>query len=252
MKMFEKDLLKVSVFETRREMGQAAAAEIEKAIAEVLRKKEVCNMIFAAAPSQNEVLEALAASDTIQWNRVNAFHMDEYIGLPADAPQGFANFLRRALFDRVPFASVNCLNSTASPEDEIKRYTALLQENPTDIVVMGVGENGHVAFNDPHVARFDDPALVKCVELDDTCRMQQVHDGCFASLDAVPKTALTLTVPALCAAKEAFCIVPGPTKAKAIGRMLKGPVEEACPASVLRRHASAVLYLDADSAASLN
>lgn len=252
MKTFEKDLLKVSVFETRSEMGRAAAAEIEKAIAEVLSRKEACNMIFAAAPSQNEVLEALAASETVQWNRVNAFHMDEYIGLEASAPQGFANFLRNALFDRVPFASVNCLDSTAAPEEEIKRYTALLQENPTDIVVMGVGENGHVAFNDPHVALFDDPVRVKCVELDDTCRMQQVHDGCFASLDAVPGTALTLTVPALCAAGAAFCIVPGPTKAKAVQRMLLGPVEEACPASVLRRHANAVLYLDADSAAGLN
>lgn len=252
MKNFEKDNLNVQIYASRGEMGRAAAADIEAAVLRVLARQETCNMIFAAAPSQNEVLAALAASKTIPWARVQAFHMDEYIGLAADAPQGFANFLRRALFDRVPFGSVNCLNTTADPEAEIARYTRLLRENPTDIVVMGVGENRHIAFNDPHVAHFDDSALVKQVELDEVCRMQQVHDGCFAALADVPKTALTLTVPALTAAKEAFCIVPGAAKAAAVERMLRGPVEEACPASILRRHAAATLYLDADSAAKLD
>lgn len=252
MKEFKKENLTVFSFDTRSEMGRAAAADIEKAIARVLEKKEQCNMIFAAAPSQNEVLAALAESKNIEWSRVNAFHMDEYIGLSADAPQGFANFLRAALFNKVPFASVNCLDSTADPSEEIERYSRLLRENPTDIVVMGVGENGHIAFNDPHVAHFDDPALVKTVDLDQTCRMQQVHDGCFKSLDEVPEMALTLTIPALTAAKEAYCIVPGPTKAAAIAAMLEGPVTEECPATILRRHDAAVLYLDADSASKLH
>lgn len=251
MQTFQKEKLTVHSFESRVEMGRAAAQDIKKAILQVLEQKECCNMIFAAAPSQNEVLQELASSADIPWERVNAFHMDEYIGLAADAPQGFANFLRRALFSRVPFANVYCLNSEGQPEEEIARYSRLLHRYPTDIVVMGVGENGHIAFNDPHVAKFDDEVLVKQVELDDTCRMQQVHDGCFACLEDVPRKALTLTVPALCAARQAFCIVPGPTKAAAVARMIKGPVEEACPASILRRHPAAVLYLDSDSAALL-
>lgn len=250
-KHFQQDQLQVHIYDTRAAMGAAAAADIEKAIAQVLAGKDRCNMIFAAAPSQNEVLAALAASPRIDWPRVHAFHMDEYIGLAADAPQGFANFLRAALFSKVPFGSVNCLDSTAQPEAEAQRYSKLLQENPVDIVVMGIGENGHIAFNDPHVALFDDPALVKAVTLDDTCRMQQVHDGCFARIEDVPKTALTLTVPALCAARQAFCIVPAATKAQAVRGALLGPVSEQCPASILRRHPRAGLYLDADSACAL-
>ncbi len=251
MQTFKKEKLTVHSFESREQMGRAAAQDIKKAILQVLEQKEYCNMIFAAAPSQNEVLQELASSKDIPWERVNAFHMDEYIGLAADAPQGFANFLRHALFDRVPFANVYCLNSEGEPEAEIARYSQLLRSHPTDIVVMGVGENGHIAFNDPHVAKFDDAALVKQVDLDDTCRMQQVHDGCFACLEDVPRMALTLTVPALCAAKQAFCIVPAPTKAAAVKRMLTGSVEEDCPATILRRHPAAVLYLDSDSASLL-
>lgn len=248
MNSYKKDQLSVRVFQTREEMGAAAARDIEAAIVEVLQEKDHCNMIFAAAPSQNEVLEALAESKRADFSRVNAYHMDEYIGLSSDAPQGFANFLRRALFERRSFGSVNCIDSTAGPEEEIRRYAALLQKNPCDIVVLGIGENGHIAFNDPHVALFDDPEAVKLVELDEICRMQQVHDGCFASLDQVPHAAVTLTIPTLFAAKKAFCIVPGKTKAEAVKNTLEGEISEKCPASVLRRHPHAVLYLDADSA----
>ena len=248
---FCKDRLQVHIYETREQMGVAAALDIERAIVSVLEKKACCNMIFAAAPSQNEVLASLIVSDKVDWSRVHAFHMDEYIGLPEDAPQGFANFLRNALFNRVPFGSVNCMDSTAEPEQEALRYTKLLADNPTDIVVMGVGENGHIAFNDPHVALFDDPVRVKSVELDNTCRMQQVHDGCFTRIEDVPKLALTLTIPALFSAQQVFCIVPAKTKAHAVKTMLEGPVSEACPASVIRRHSAAVLYLDKDSASDL-
>lgn len=231
-------------------MGASAAADIAAAIRRVLEHKEHCAMIFAAAPSQNEVLAALAAAD-VDWGRVHAYHMDEYIGLAADAPQGFANFLRRAIFDRVPFGRVCCLNSQGRPEEEARRYSALLEQDPTDIVVMGVGENGHIAFNDPHVADFHDPALVKAVELDPVCRMQQVHDGCFSRLADVPEMAMTLTVPALYRAKEAFCIVPAKTKAGAVREMLYGAVDEHCPASILRRHPQAALYLDGESSSLL-
>lgn len=250
-KTFKADLLQVCVFETRAEMGQAAAADIEAAILEVLREKESCNMIFAAAPSQNEVLAGLAASGNIPWERVRAFHMDEYIGLAPDAPQGFANFLRAALFDKVPFGAVHCIDCTADPQAECARYAELLQTYPTDIVVMGIGENGHIAFNDPHVALFEDPETVKAVELDMVCRTQQVHDGCFAALEQVPKTALTLTIPALVAPERVFCVVPASSKAAAVHAAVQGPVSEQCPASILRRHPSAVLYLDAQSAALL-
>lgn len=250
-KSFKQDGLQVFIYDTRGEMGAAAAADIEKAVAEVQTEKGFCNMIYAAAPSQNEVLAALAGSKKIDWTHVRAFHMDEYIGLTADAPQGFGNFLRAALFEKVPFGSVYCLDSTAKPETEAARYAELLREYPVDITVMGIGENGHIAFNDPHEAFFDDPKQVKTVTLDETCRMQQVHDGCFARLEDVPETALTLTIPALCAAGRVFCIVPARTKARAVYQTLRGPVTEECPASVLRRHPNAALYLDQDSAAKL-
>ena len=251
MKNLKKDKLDIRIDDPRKEMGTAAAADIETAVCEILKTKDCCNMIFAAAPSQNEVLEALAASEKIDWSRVNAYHMDEYIGLAQDAPQGFANFLRRGLFDKVPFASVNCLDSTNEPNAECERYGALLSANPTDIVCMGIGENGHIAFNDPHVADFHDTHKVKIVDLDETCRMQQVHDGCFESLDQVPKQALTLAIPTLTAPKYVFCVVPASTKATAVERTINDPVSENCPASILRHHDRAVLYLDKDSAAKL-
>jgi len=243
------DRLTVFRYETRAQMGAAAARDIASAIKRVLSRKECCNMIFAAAPSQNEVLAALAADETVDFTRINAFHMDEYCGLPEDAPQGFGNFLRAAIFDKVPFRSIYYLRGSApDPEAECRRYGQLLEQYPTDIVCLGIGENGHIAFNDPPVADFQDPVLVKRVPLDPTCRMQQVHDGCFSELSKVPQYALTLTVPALFRGKELFCVVPAATKANAVKNALTGPIAETCPASILRRHPAARLYLDEDSA----
>ena len=252
MKSFSADKLTVRVYDSRNEMGMAAAADIKACMLALLAKKEQINMIFAAAPSQNEVLAALAGDKEIPWDRVNAYHMDEYIGLATDAPQGFGNFLRAHLFDLVPFASVNCIDSAATDaEAECARYSKLLQDNPTDIVVMGIGENGHIAFNDPPVADFKDDKWVKPVELDNICRNQQVNDGCFASIDLVPTHAITLTVPTLVSAPNLFCIVPAPTKAKAVKETVYGTIDEHCPASVLRTRPGAVLYLEPDSAALL-
>lgn len=250
MKETRCDALTVKVYDSRRDMGEAAAREIKACILALLEGKEELNAIFAAAPSQNEVLAALAADGEIPWERINAYHMDEYVGLPAHAPQGFGNFLRAHLFDLVPFKTVNLMDPTApDPEAECARYARLLEEHPADLVVLGIGENGHVAFNDPPVADFNDPKTVKTVALDPVCRQQQVNDGCFATLAAVPTHALTVTVPALVAAPHLFCIVPAPTKAWAVRQTLTGEVRQACPASILRRRRGAILYLDPDSAA---
>lgn len=248
MRKFKVDLLTVRVFESRAEMGAAAAGACADAMARALAKKDALNMVFAAAPSQNEFLAGLRGTD---FTRVNAFHMDEYAGLPRKAPQRFAAFLTEALFGRAAFRSVNLLDSEADAEAECARYAALLAAHPCDIMCMGVGENGHIAFNDPHVADFHDPKAVKLVELDETCRMQQVHDGCFEKLDDVPKRAMTLTIPTLVAPEVIFCVVPAKTKAAAVRAMLTGPVSEACPASILRTRPGATLWLDADSASLL-
>jgi len=248
MREFKADLLTVRVFESRAEMGEAAAEACAGAMAEALKKKDEINMIFAAAPSQNEFLAALRAAD---FSRVNAFHMDEYVGLPHAAPQRFAAFLLGALFGRVKMKSVNLMDSEADAEAECARYSALLVAHPCDVMCMGVGENGHIAFNDPHAADFSDPRAVKVVELDEVCRMQQVHDGCFVKLENVPRRAMTLTVPTLVAPEVIFCVVPAKTKAAAVRAMLAGPVSEACPASILRTRPGATLWLDADSASLL-
>ena len=252
MKTFTKDQLRVNVYSSRDEMGMAAASDVKAAILRALADKETINMIFAAAPSQNEVLANLATDREIPWDRVKAFHMDEYIGLDKNAPQGFGNFLRDHIFGIAPFKSVNYIRIDApDAEQECRRYEKLLRDNPVDIVVLGIGENGHIAFNDPPFADFDDARLVKTVKLDEVCRNQQVNDGCFARIDDVPTHALTLTVPALMSGKELYCIVPAKTKANAVDRTVNGEITEDCPASVLRTHSSATLYLDPDSASLL-
>lgn len=248
MKTIACDKLTVRIYPSREEMGCAAASDIKARIAALLAEKSEINMIFAAAPSQNEVLAALAGDQDIEWGRINAYHMDEYIGLKAGAPQGFGSFLREHLFGLVKFKSVNYIDMTAvDPEAESERYAALLAENPADIVVMGIGENGHIAFNDPHEADFNDTKTVKAVSLDEVCRNQQVNDGCFERLSDVPTHALTLTVPALVAAPHLFCIVPAKTKAWAVRETLFGSIDEHCPASILRTHGDATMYLDSDS-----
>ena len=250
-KTFKADMLSVNIYDTRKNMGEAAAADIAACIKKLLAEKDEIYMIFAAAPSQNEMLEALVADPEVQWNKVHALHMDEYVNLPADAPQGFGNFLRRAIFDKVPFASVNLIGTDADSEATCQRYDALLTEHPVDIVCMGIGENGHIAFNDPHVADFNDPLKIKKVDLDQKCRQQQVNDGCFASIDQVPTHALTLTIPTLYNVENVFCVVPAPSQAEAVKNTVTGPVSEVCPASILRKHANATLYVDADSSALL-
>lgn len=248
------DQLEVKISESRDEMGRAAAFDIHERILALLRQKPEINIIFAAAPSQNEVLEQLTAFDDIDWSRISAYHMDEYIGLSAeDYDKSFGHFLTEHIFSKVPFRSVHLINGLAKEtEAECNRYAQILSANPTDIVVMGIGENGHIAFNDPWVADFNDPKIVKKVELDEVCRNQQVNDGCFEYLERVPTHALTLTCPTLFSGTHLFCIVPAKTKAQAVKQTLCGEINEKCPATILRKHKSAVLYLDNDSSSLLD
>ncbi|WP_031528617.1 glucosamine-6-phosphate deaminase [Dyadobacter crusticola] len=246
------DNLEIRIFETRKEMGAAAARCVADKIRELQALKDTLNIIFASAPSQNEFLDALKQEEGIEWGKINAFHMDEYVGIPADAPQNFGNFLKVRLFDFKPLKSVNYLDGNAADLDaECERYAQLLLNNPTDIVCLGIGENGHLAFNDPHVAFFDDPLIVKQVELDDACRQQQVNDACFDTFDEVPATALTLTIPTLMKAQYAFCIVPGEKKAQAIYHTVEEDIQELYPSTILRNHPNAVLFIDKASSGML-
>ena len=248
MKTFLKDKLTVEIFETRKQMGEKAANDIAKKFNELIDIKGEINVIWAAAPSQNDVLKALTLNKDIKWNKINAFHMDEYIGLSKDAPQGFGNFLKDHIFGLVPFKSVNYIDVSAiDAEKEAERYAEVLSKQKIDVVVLGIGENGHIAFNDPPVADFNDKKAVKPVKLDEVCRQQQVNDGCFKSINDVPTHAITLTVPTLFNANYLFCIVPAPTKANAVYETINGTIDEHCPATVLRLHDNAKLYLDNES-----
>lgn len=252
MKTFDIDLLHVKIYGSRQEMGEAAAAEAGAHLRSLLSSQEEVRVIFAAAPSQNEFLGALCREPGIDWSRVCALHMDEYVGLSDDAPQRFGNFLREAIFDKLPFGRVEYIGSDGDSDERMARYAKILAGKKVDVVFMGIGENGHIAFNDPHVADFNDPLLIKKVDLDLKCRMQQVHDGCFARLEDVPEYALTLTVPTLFAADRLFCIVPATTKADAVKSTVEGPIGPQCPATVMRLHKQATMYLDPDSASKLS
>ena len=234
-------------FPSRRLMGDAAAIAVAGELRKRLNRQDNVRMIFAAAPSQAEMLSALVAAPDIEWPRVTAFHMDEYIGLDKKHPASFATWLDRHLFTFVPFGRIHRIEPEPKPEAAARAYAERLAESPIDIVCLGIGVNGHIAFNDPPVADFKDPLAVKLVALDETCRQQQVDDGCFPTRDAVPTHAVTLTVPRLLDADRLFCVVPGPAKRDAVRQTLNGPITTACPASVLRTHPDCSLYLDADS-----
>lgn len=228
-------------------MGLAAGRDVEARVAGLLKVKEEVRMVFAAAPSQNEMLDYLAGSELIDWSRVTAFHMDEYLGLNGGADQLFSLYLSRRLFSKVTMKNVFLIDGNADTEEEAERYSALLSEAPIDVICLGIGENGHIAFNDPPVADFSDARVVKKVRLDRSCRMQQVNEGCFTTLEEVPEKALTLTIPVIFNASHLFCVVPGLSKREAVFNTLNGPVTTACPASVLQKHPDCIFYFDRDS-----
>ena len=239
--------MSVQSFPTRTLMGEAAAQDIADALRIALARQQEVRMVFAAAPSQAQMLAALCAAPGIDWTRVTAFHMDEYIGLSPDAPERFARWLDDNLFGRVPFAEVHRLVPDPDPAVAAAKYAQVLAAAPIDFVCLGIGVNGHIAFNDPPVADFADPLDVKVVTLDEQCRQQQVDDECFARFDDVPEQAITLTVPRLMRAGRLFCVVPGQLKRDAVRAALYGPISTECPASILREHPNCSLYLDAES-----
>lgn len=247
-RIWQTEKLAVRVLPNRAALGRAAAQAVAARMKEVLREKPL-SIVFASAPSQNEFLAELCQTPGLDWQRVTAFHLDEYLGLPATAPQCFSRFLRHALFDAVRPGTFHVLDGLAAdPEAECRRYEALLQAAPLDIACIGVGENGHLAFNDPPYADFNDPRWVKVIELDLTSRRQQVFDGCFQQLDDVPSRALTLTLPAILSARFIASMVPGARKAEAVRQTLHGPLTANCPSTGLRGHPAATLFLDRDSA----
>jgi glucosamine-6-phosphate deaminase len=255
VRQFRADAALVEIFATRDDAGRAAAEDVGREIASRQASAATARLVFAAAPSQDEFLAALVTRPEIDWLRLAAFHMDEYLGIDANHPASFRLYLYKHLFepcgidpDRVHMIPAE---SRESPLRVCLDYEQSMRAKPPDIVCGGIGENGHLAFNDPPVADFLDPVWVKVVRLDDACRAQQVHDGCFARIEDVPTHAFTLTIPALLSASRLSIVVPGPRKAAAVLATLGGPISEACPASVLRTHPGARIYLDRESAIGL-
>lgn len=246
--------LQVNTYQNRGDLGtHAATLAAAQIIALQKDPQKIVRMIFASAPSQSEFLAGLQANPMIDWSRIEAFHMDEYVGLATEHPQSFGRFLQDNLFSEVPIGKVHFINGQAEDaQAECERYAALLKEQPIDLVCMGIGENTHIAFNDPHVADFNDPYLAKLVDLDEMSRQQQVNDGCFPQMNDVPTHAITLTVPALMAGNRLYCMVPGPTKAQAVKTTLQAEVNPQVPSSILRTHPQAILFLDQESAANIN
>ncbi|HUQ77520.1 MAG TPA: 6-phosphogluconolactonase [Patescibacteria group bacterium] len=241
------DRLVSHVLPDRAAVGVAAADHAGQRLKAILGRSERARVIFAAAASQAEFLDELAEMPDLDWSRVDAFHLDEYVGLAPGDERSFGEWLERRIWSRVRPGRIEKLDGAAAaadPDAECARYARLLNDGGIDLALIGVGENGHLAFNDPHVADFDDPLAVKPVEIDETSRRQQVRDGAFPTFEDVPRLAMTVTMSALLASRSISVVVPGPQKAAAVARMLLGPIETGCPASALRRHPDAVMFID--------
>lgn len=248
---FAADRLTVEIYGSTREMGAAAATNTAKRIRDAIAQNGEARVIFATGNSQFAFVEALTSLD-IAWDKVTAFHMDEYAGMQDDHPASFRKWIRERIEETFHPKAVHYLQGDAEDlEAEARRYEGLLREGPIDLACMGIGENGHIAFNDPPVADFNDAVWVKVAELDRDCRLQQVGEGHFPTFDDVPTHALTLTVPALIAPKALQVVVPEERKATAVQKTLNDPVSEAHPATILRQQAHATLYLDPASASLL-
>jgi glucosamine-6-phosphate deaminase len=245
--------LEVEIYRDKETAGAAGAAIAAEEIRSMLARKGKASVIFASAVSQDSFLAALRAEGDIEWNRVTVFHLDEYAGMSPEHPASFRRYLRERLLDHVPLRAFHQLNGEAKDlQMECKRYSALLHEAQPGVVALGIGENGHLAFIDPHSCKFNDPEDVRVVGLDDVCRLQQVHDGGFTRIEDVPRLALSLTVPLFLRIPRALVFVSGDKKAPAVKAALEGPVSETCPASALRQHPNANIFLDQAAASALN
>jgi glucosamine-6-phosphate deaminase len=246
---FKVDALEVGVFEQPSALARFAARTAGNHLRGALVKNSTASVIFATGNSQLVFLEALTHVDDLDWRAVTVFHMDEYLGISRDHRASFRRFIREKIERVLKPGQVHYMEGDAlEPIKECERYTGLLMERPVDLCCLGIGENGHLAFNDPPVANFKDPRKVKIVRLDEGCRQQQVGEGHFPRLESVPQYALTLTIPMLCSARRMLCIAPEQRKAEAVRAALTGPVDAGCPASFLRRQRQATLLLDFDSA----
>jgi len=252
LRHFTVDALPVKIFADRPALAEFAAAEVHAYLRDVIARQGSAAAILATGNSQIEFLKKLVALPGIDWKKVTLFHMDEYLGISADHKASFRRYLRERVESLVQPGAFHYIDgNTLLPLDECERYTRLLEAQPIDLCCLGIGENGHIAFNDPPVANFRDPHLIKLVQLDDPCKMQQVREGHFANLESVPPYAFTLTIPALFKARKLVCIAPETRKAKAVKAALQGEISTTCPASALRTQEQAVLLLDSESAALL-
>ncbi|HEY6290854.1 MAG TPA: glucosamine-6-phosphate deaminase [Terriglobia bacterium] len=245
--------LRIEVHSSRKAAGEAAArAAAESLQACALRAREFA-VIFATGASQIETLRALTSIPDLPWDRVTGFHMDEYVGLAADHPASFRRYLREHLTERVSMREFCEIDGTsADPASVCHEYAHKLRSHQPQLCLLGIGENGHLAFNDPAEADFEDPLDMKIVGLDSVCRQQQVAEGWFRSLEDVPQRAMTLTLPTLLRVPKLIASVPGSRKARIVRRTLEEPISTACPATILRRHPDVTAYLDEESAAELN
>ena len=247
---FQVEKLKIEIHPTLQASGAAAARSAASSMTQLAQADEVFAVIFATGASQLETLQALTGIPGLPWSQIRGFHMDEYIGLGPDHPASFRRYLRENLTQKVQMKEFFEINGTApDPEQACKDYAALLRAANPQLCLLGIGENGHLAFNDPGVADFNDPQDVKIVELDTMCRQQQAAEGWFGSLEEVPASAMTITIPALFRVPKLIASVPGPRKAAIVRRALLDPISTACPATLLRTHPNATVYLDRESSA---
>jgi glucosamine-6-phosphate deaminase len=245
------DALQVRVFGDADALARAAAADAAGALRAAIGARETANAMFASGNSQLRFLRALAHVEGVDWSRVVGFHMDEYVAIGSGHPASFHRYMEEHVARPLRLGDFHYLDGSAEPGEEAARYAALLRQFPIDVCCLGIGENGHLAFNDPPVAEFDDPLDVKVVALDDACRSQQVGEGHFARVDDVPARAITVTIPALLRADRVLAIVPDARKREPVRRALTEPISLACPASILRRAPHAALYLDRESSSLL-
>lgn len=242
----------VKIYASKLAAGQATAIQAAAILKHAISRRRRARLIIGSGNSQEEFIEGLRQSSNIDWEAVELFHMDEYLGMPVSHPASFRHWIKTHLADSVQPGKVHYVQGDApDPEEECRRYTSLLNEAPIDLSCLGFGENGHIAFNDPHVADFSDPLMVKRIELDERSRLQQIGEGHFPNLNVVPREALTLTCPTLMSARHIVCCVPERRKAEAVRAALEGPLTPACPASLVRTHPSAVIFLDLESASLL-